>query len=424
MKWIFTPAQSQWRNGKAEAVVKCSKMSLRTTFRHVDMDYMDFNKTLKQISFMLNSRPVELLLGTYSKGGGGQELDSDMPDTWTAITPNDLLISDGHAGSMKTNYRPETGPRRLAHIQQKIDQWHTAWVEACQDKLFQRDGRWVKKTRNLKEGDVVWMIQDSKLQRKLKWGIVKTVHPDHDGVVRDVMIRYISIRPGPEPYVTPFSRKYPFKTKLCTVQNLSMMYSVEEQQSDKRERMLDPMSASCEIDLMGKEAEKLKTFTINVKDSDEVNRLLTWLPDELEEEDVNRSVSKESLEVPLAAIAQNEDTTELRIQRKNCELHVDRSDEMDGTNDEPDDDTNKVHVKSLLNRTVSTDYRTCLEEAATSWTPDHPEADAEAAGRPEKHHKEAQKIRRLTSLIEEDVRDLPGSHFLGYHSVKRTSSKL
>jgi hypothetical protein len=90
-------------------------------------------------------------------------------------------------------------------------------------------------------------------------------------------------------------------------------------------------------------------------------------------------------------------------------LNVDRSDEIEGTNDEPDDDTDKVHVKSMLNRTVSTEYRTNLEEDATSWTPVHPEADAEA----------------LEEVAEEeDARILPGSHFLGYHSVKTTSSEL
>ncbi len=47
VKWIFTPAQSQWRNGKAEAVVKGTKMSLRTTFRQITMDYFDFYTTLK-----------------------------------------------------------------------------------------------------------------------------------------------------------------------------------------------------------------------------------------------------------------------------------------------------------------------------------------------------------------------------------------
>ena len=81
VKWLFTPAQSQWRNGKTEAVVKCTKQSLRTTFRHVNFDFIDFTTTLKEISFMLNSRPVELLLGVYSRGGGGQEVDSSLPDT-------------------------------------------------------------------------------------------------------------------------------------------------------------------------------------------------------------------------------------------------------------------------------------------------------------------------------------------------------
>ena len=79
----------------------------------------------------------------------------------------------------------------MAHIQKKIEQWHLAWIEACQDRLFVRDARWVEKTRNLQVGDVVWMVEESTLKKKLKWGIVKTIHPDHDGVLRDVMVRYI-----------------------------------------------------------------------------------------------------------------------------------------------------------------------------------------------------------------------------------------
>ena len=58
VKWLFTPAQSQWRNGKTEAVVKCTKQSLRTTFRHVDVDFIDFTTSLKKISFKLNSPQV------------------------------------------------------------------------------------------------------------------------------------------------------------------------------------------------------------------------------------------------------------------------------------------------------------------------------------------------------------------------------
>ena len=44
---------------------------------------------------------------------------------------------------------------------------------------------------------------------------MQSIHPDHDGVVRDVMVRNCLLKPGPEPYMTAFSKKNPFKTKLC-----------------------------------------------------------------------------------------------------------------------------------------------------------------------------------------------------------------
>ena len=103
VRWLFTPASSQWRNVKAEAVVKSTKHALRTTFKYVDMDFIDFTTTLITISHMLNSRPVELQLGAYIRSGGGQELDSMLPDTFTAITSNDLLIGDGQTFSAKIN---------------------------------------------------------------------------------------------------------------------------------------------------------------------------------------------------------------------------------------------------------------------------------------------------------------------------------
>jgi hypothetical protein len=105
-------------------------------------------------------------------------------------------------------------------------------------------------------------------------------------------------------------------------------------------------------------------------------------------------------------------------------LPNDWSEEVDGTNDEPDDDKDKVHVNSLTNRIVGTNSRTYLDEAETTWTSVSPEDDVEAAGSPETMHKEIQKFKEITPLIEEEVRALPGSHFLGYHSVKTTSSKL
>ena len=61
---------------------------------------------------------------------------------------------------------------------------------------------------------------------------MQSVHPDHDGVVRDVIVRYSLLKPGPEPYITAFTKKGPFKTKLCSVQTRALMYSKEEQMED------------------------------------------------------------------------------------------------------------------------------------------------------------------------------------------------
>ena len=128
-----------------------------------------------------------------------------------------------------------------------------------------------------------------------------------------------------------------------------MMYSVEDQKTDRQERMLDPMSASCEVELMGKEAKEHKTYTIDVKkDEDiEISKLLTWMPDDLEEEDVTRTVTEETLEVPVADDALNEDTADFTIQRMSSELPNDWSEEVEGTNDEPDDGTNKGTCKLI-----------------------------------------------------------------------------
>ena len=97
------------------------------------------------------------------------------------------------------------------------------------------------------------MIQDSKLQMRLKWGVIQSVHPDHDGVVSDVIVRYSLLKPGPEPYMTSFTKKGPFKSKLCSVQNLALVYSCEEQEEDRHRNLKDAISGSVSVDMVGGE---------------------------------------------------------------------------------------------------------------------------------------------------------------------------
>ena len=47
----------------------------------------------------------------------------------------------------------------------------------------------------------MWLIQNSKLKKVLKWVLVTKAYPDVLGMVRDILVRYIKPKPGPEPYI-------------------------------------------------------------------------------------------------------------------------------------------------------------------------------------------------------------------------------
>ena len=79
-------------------------------------------------------------------------------------------------------------------------------IEATQDKLFQRDARWTQKSRNPEVGDIVWLIKDSALERKLKCGLVVWVCKDEEGICRDAYVRVLPKPEGPEPYILPFQK--------------------------------------------------------------------------------------------------------------------------------------------------------------------------------------------------------------------------
>ena len=139
---------------------------------------------------------------------------------------------------------------------------------------------------------------------------MKTIHPDHDNVVRDVMIRYILLKPGPEPYFSAYAKGSPFKSKLCSVQSLALMYSVEDQQADREERMRDPMSASSTVDIIGNDTMEQKTYAVIVNDEKETNL-----------QEANYSLLTCKTDDPGAAI----ETNELEEERPVCK---ERTDEM------------------------------------------------------------------------------------------------
>ena len=90
------------------------------------------------------------------------------------------------------------------------------------------------KSKNLVKGDIVWLIKESKLERKFKWGLVVSVCKDDQGICRDAYVRVLPKPEGPEPYIQPYQKKGPFKTKLVAVPNRALFYRLDQQKEDKQ----------------------------------------------------------------------------------------------------------------------------------------------------------------------------------------------
>ena len=72
--------------------------------------------------------------------------------------------------------------------------------------------------------------------------------------MRDVIIRYAVLKPTSEPYIAPYTKKGPFKTKMMATRNLALFYSRQEQAADKV-RSLANRDCKPQVDMMLKVTE-------------------------------------------------------------------------------------------------------------------------------------------------------------------------
>ena len=85
--------------------------------------------------------------------------------------------------------------------------------------------KWHETSRNLQEGDVVMIVEPTKLKAKYKMGIIADVKVSRDGRVRSAVVRYNNIQTiNNKQRVTPVH-------VTRSVQRLVLVLPVEEQSS-------------------------------------------------------------------------------------------------------------------------------------------------------------------------------------------------
>ena len=121
-----------------------------------------------------------------------------------------------------------------------IPTFHHFWKRWAREYLhtLQQKSKWTRKTTNLKEGDMVFIL-DSTLMRQRRWplGIVTLVHPGADEFVRTATIRTASgIYDRPITKLALLSISQPhLSTERCRTSGVGRVYDHVVQKRDRRD---------------------------------------------------------------------------------------------------------------------------------------------------------------------------------------------
>ena len=206
-EWKISPANSPWRQGKAERKIAIVKRLLSTSIGESRLTPVELQTVLLETANICNERPV---------GSAVPRVDG----SYLLVTPNQLLL--GRSSNVLPDdtamvERLSTSARyRMVH--HATTQFWKRWSEEVSPSLVIRQ-KWHEKTRNVAVGDLVMICDKGTLKAKYKIGIIDAVTVSSDNSVRSATIRY-TIRNNDRVRIVRVTR---------SVQRLVLLLPIEEQ---------------------------------------------------------------------------------------------------------------------------------------------------------------------------------------------------
>ena len=185
-EWKVSPADSPWRQGKAERRIGVVKKLLRLSVGDSILTPLELQTTFFEIANICNERP----LGLSKPREDG---------SYVIITPNQLMLGRStniipDDTNIAENLPVAARYRLVKHVSDVF--WHR-WCMYVSPALVVRQ-KWHEKSRNLKVGDLVMICDSSKVKSKYKLGIVDQLNESKDGVVRSTTVRYCNVQSNPK----------------------------------------------------------------------------------------------------------------------------------------------------------------------------------------------------------------------------------
>ena len=163
-KWEISPADSPWRQGKAERLISIVKRLVKLSVGDTKLTSLELQTALMEIADLCNERPLG---GVLPREDG----------TFEVVTPNQLLLGrSGNAvpddSTVLGNLPMTARYRAVSHVSTSF--WHR-WCTFVGPSLVTQQ-KWHQKSRNIVVGDLVMIADSNKIKNKYKMGIVVVKH--------------------------------------------------------------------------------------------------------------------------------------------------------------------------------------------------------------------------------------------------------
>jgi len=178
--WRLVPTGGQHYNRQAERIIGVLKLCLERTLVDKRMSLEEVTTVLHEAAMIVNSRPVGLKATEDPSGG-------------KVVTPLHLMLGRGtlEVPEVRFDLQPSL-IRRLRQVEEVKEEFWKKWMaQVFQGQVLAR--RWRKTHRDLMEGDLVLIKNESAAGVDYQRGRVKQTFKGEDGHVRSAEVEYRNV---------------------------------------------------------------------------------------------------------------------------------------------------------------------------------------------------------------------------------------
>lgn len=175
--WKFNPPCAPHFGGVFEALIKSAKKGIKAILGDADVTDEELHTAICGAERLLNSRPITCV--------------SSDPNDPSPLTPRHFLLGEigGPFAPEALDHEQTYNPRKWWHsVQQLLGQFWKRWRKEFLPNLNVRK-KWFHPRHNLKEGDVVLIVEPNASRGEWPLGCVIEAYPGDDGLVRVVKVK-------------------------------------------------------------------------------------------------------------------------------------------------------------------------------------------------------------------------------------------